>query len=396
MPYCSYFYAMRIPQQRKADKYLGYFLIILLLPVTRLLGIFMRRNHHLQPAPHNILFIKIFGLGSLITATDSIKSIRLNYPDARLILLTDKNIAAGIEPFDLFHEIWAVDSTNLSSLLNGGITFLFRSWRLKFCWVVDLEVYSKLTTVYALLTCAINRFGFYLTPVFFRAYLNTHNVPFDQSAYIESNYKKIAEAVTGQPVKETAYAIRENEHLMPYIALNNTCSDLAPVRKLPGQTFAKVCCWLLQNTNYKIAITGAPEDQKSIQYFIEGEPVLAMHKGRVLNLAGSKDFISYYQFLSQQCALLVSIDSGPLHIAKKLGLPTVSVWGPTDPYNHLNTGGQDQRRHLVYYQRVSCSPCVHFFEKLPCNGDNFCMKNLDPDLIIKNIQLVLSEITPVA
>ena len=393
---CFYFYAMQIPRQRKADRYIGYPLIILLLPLTRLLGFLMRRNHNLQREPENIVFIKILGLGSLITASEYVKSIKHKYSGANLILITDKNIGEGIAPFEVFQEIWTIRTDSTLSIIKDSLNYLVKSWRLKSCWVVDLEVYSKLTTIYALFTCARNRFGFYLSPVFFRKNLNTHNIPFNQSGFLEDNYKEMAEAITGEIFQETGFVGKEREHLMPYIALNNTCSDLAPVRKLPENTFAEVCCWVLDNTNYQIALTGAPEDYKNIQNFIDRMTGLATQQHRILNLAGKGDFASYYRFLNTQCALMVSIDSGPLHIARKLGLATISIWGPTKPDNYLKIHEHEKARHPVYYKQVACSPCVHRFEELPCKGDNFCMKDLSSAPIIDSLQQLLLEITPVS
>src|ERR1700735_518042 len=106
-----------------------------------------------------------------------------------------------------------------------GVTrFLVRSWRWRRLWVIDLEVYSKLTTVFGLLTLARNRVGFYLSAVPFRKFLNTHNIIFDQSVYLEDNYLHMARQVTGAELRLPVPAIRDAELEKPYIILNNTCS----------------------------------------------------------------------------------------------------------------------------------------------------------------------------
>ena len=386
---------MLIPKQQKIDKYLGYLLIGILLPFTRFLGITLRRNHKLFNPPQNILFIKILGLGSLIVTIDSIKSIKAKYPQAKLILLTDSNIANGISPFKIFDELWTIKTNNIFLVFYKSIQFLVKSWRLKKLWVVDLEVYSKLTTVYSLMTFAINRFGFYLPYVFFRKNLNTNNVIFNQFGYLEDNYSYMAEIVTnGQ--KELQYidnGHRKNECQKPYIALNNTCSDLALARKLPDDTFALVCQWLLENTSYRLALLGAPKDKEIINDFLSEKSVLFSKRERIINLSGANDnFNSYYRFLSEQCVCLITIDSGPLHIARKLGLPTLSIWGPTNPKNYLKVNPLEKGRHLYYYNQASCSPCIHHFEKLPCGGDNFCMKTIEANDIIRRVETLLNNI----
>lgn len=381
---------MQIRRKQKIDWYLGYGLIGLLLPFTRLFGVLMRRDHTMEKAPKRIVFIKLLGLGSLIVASDAIAAIRVRFPGTRLILLTDKNIADGIAPFGLFDEIHAIDTGKAAGTFAGVVRFLIRAWGWRRLWVIDLEVYSKLTTVLALLTLARNRFGFYLSYVPFRRFLNTHNITFNQSVVLEENYRYLARQVTGSELPIFVPAVRQAELEKPYILLNNTCSGLAYVRKLPDQAFADIVQWILEHTGYGVALLGMPDDRDSINKLIGGHPGLAGRRERILNYAGkAENFSAYYEFLRDNGVCLLTIDSGPLHIARKLGLPTVSVWGPTDPDNYLRIEPHERDRHLYYYLKSPCSPCVHHYETLPCGGNNFCMNNIPAAAIIGKLQELL-------
>lgn len=385
---------MQLPANRKLDKYIGYCLIIVLLPITRLLGILLRRDHRLQQPPQYLLFIKLLGLGSLIVATDPIQAMRRKFPNTRFILLTDINIADGIGPFEVFDETWRIDTGSLSITIGTALKYLARTWRLNNLWVADLEVYSKLTTVYALLTMARNRFGFHLRPVFFRKYLNTHNIPFKRSACLEDNYYHMAQVITGTKVLPVVQpkAMRSAEWQKPYIILNNTCSSLAPVRKLPNETFAAICNWILTHTQYRVAFAGAPGDKTAIDRFIDEHLSAYKQKGRLFNIAGALDPEAYYRFITDKGVCMVTIDSGPLHIARKLGLPTVSVWGPTDPLGYIKISAAQAKRHLFVYNKVACSPCVHYHEQLPCGGNNVCMKDIQAESIIEKIDALLQHL----
>ncbi|HXB32665.1 MAG TPA: glycosyltransferase family 9 protein [Puia sp.] len=383
---------MRIRRKQKIDWYVGYLLIGLLVPITRLLGVLLRRNHYIEKAPKRIVFIKLMGLGSLIVASDAIRAIRVRFPCAPLILLTDQNIADGIAPFQLFDEICAVNTERLGMTCWGVVRFLLRAWSWRQLWVIDLEVYSKLTTVLALLTMARNRVGFYLSYVPFRRFLNTHNITFDQSAYLEDNYRYLARQLTGHPLPVFVPVVRQAELEKPYIILNNTCSGLADVRKLPDRTFSDVVEWILEHTDYRVALLGMPDDRDAINRLISG-PGLQGRRERILNYAGmAVDFAAYYSFLRDKGVCLVTIDSGPLHIARKLGLPTVSVWGPTNPDNYLRVEPHETERHLYFYLQSPCSPCVHHYETLPCGGNNFCIKNIPAAAIIGKIRELLQHL----
>ena len=400
---------MRVRQKQIIDRFLGYFLIAVLLPWTRLLGIVLSRDHSTTTPPRRLLFIKLMGLGSLIVASDSIAVMRQRYPRTRFILLADPTIAAAIRPFGIFDEIHVVKTDRLSLTWFAMTRFFLRTWTWRRLWVVDLEVYSKLTTVLALLTLARNRFGFYLPPVPFRKYLNTHNVPFDQQAFLGTNYFVMAREVlgafpemtgsarsqTGDPLPQLpASPRRASDAAKPFIALNNTCSGLAYVRRLPDSVFSDVCQWILEHTAYRVALLGGPDDRAGIDRFIGEVPILQRQKDRLLNIAGAPGgFEAYYDFLRESCAFLVSIDSGPLHIARKLGLPTVSVWGPTDPAHYLPPAPEEKDRHLFFYSGVSCSPCIHRYSKLPCGGNNVCMKDIPSTFIIEKIMVMLGRLS---
>lgn len=74
---------------------------------------------------------------------------------------------------------------------------------------------------------------------------------------------------------------------------------------------------------------------------------------------------------------LLCIDSSLLHIARLMGIPTTSYWGPTAPSTRLRPGcGKD----TIHYSELPCSPCVHIGAGSPCKGNNQCMRAiLDPD-----------------
>jgi ADP-heptose:LPS heptosyltransferase len=241
---------------------------------------------------------------------------------------------------------------------------------------------------------ARNRFGFHHRPVYFRKYLNTHNIPFQQSICLEDNYALMAQAITGS---ETLLAIeqdqpRSDEWQKPYIILNNTCSILAPVRKLPDETVAAICTWILTNTHFRVAFLGMATDKPDIDQFIDQYLPAYKQKGKITNIAGALDFKAYYGFIADKGVCMVTIDSGPLHIARKLGLPTVSIWGPTNPASYIKITAGQEKRHPYIYHKVACSPCLHYHEQLPCGGNNFCMKEISADSIIEKLSLLLEHL----
>lgn len=92
------------------------------------------------------------------------------------------------------------------------------------------------------------------------------------------------------------------------------------------------------------------------------EVINAIGKTGLLDMAG----------IIEQAAVVVTGDTGPLHIAAALGVPTVSVFGPTDPEVYAPAG----QENIVLFHKLTCSFC----HKMVCpDGHNMCMYSVAPD-----------------
>ncbi len=376
---------MNLNIKQKFDSILGYTLIALNLLPAKILGFFLRRNHKITHAPNRIVFIKLLGLGSIFMALDSIQSIKNKYPAAKLILITSKNIKPGTIPLGIFDGVLAIDDKNIFTLISTAFQTLLNLWKYKNTWIVDLEVYSKLSTIFSLWTLARNRFGFYLNSVWFRFDLNTHNIYFNEFVIVEENYKSMAEALGCTSHQDFQYPLPQNITINKnYIAINNTCSELGKERLAEDVLIAETMDWLIAHTSYQIALLGAPVDFKNNESFLNKYENLKSNP-RIHNIAGKFSFNDYYNFLYAQCLLLVTVDTGPLHFARKLNVPTISLWGPTNPMTRI----QEDSKNKLIYTHFKCSPCVHMVDVLPCNGDNQCMKQIKSTAIINYLQEML-------
>lgn len=380
---------MNLKVKQWIDGYIGKALVLVNVVLVRGLGILLKRDHSLKEAPEHILVIKMVGLGSVLMAADSLYSLKLKYPKAKFILLCGKGVEVGISPLHLFDEIWVNNDKNLFAMLQTGFKSLWKANRLKGLWVLDLEVYSVLTTLFSAWTRAQNRFGFQLNKVHFRNYLNTHNVFFNQFITVYQNYEKL---VFSMGVNEiTPYKLSLSKTNNPFsekcIAINNTCSELGgELRKLPEPLLVQIIQYLLKNSSYTLALTGAPSDFGSNQHFIKQNGF--EENARVVNIAGTMNFADYYSFLQYHCEAMLSIDSAPFHMAIKAGIATMSFWGPINPIQRFQF--TDSKEHQFVYLKTHCSPCIHLSDVIPCGGNNICMKQMEMLEIAPKIDSLLA------
>jgi len=131
--------------------------------------------------------------------------------------------------------------------------------------------------------------------------------------------------------------------------------------------FAAVAKEISRQTGAKVVITGGP-GETAIAADIETE--LA---GNCLNLAG-KTSVRQLMALLKRCNLLITNDSGPMHIAAAFDVPLVAIFGSTDN----TTTFPLSERAVVVRTPVDCAPCM----KRECPTDHRCMLSVTVEMVV--------------
>ncbi|RME61406.1 MAG: glycosyltransferase family 9 protein, partial [Candidatus Dadabacteria bacterium] len=250
--------------------------------------------------------------------------------------------------------------------------------------VIDLEVHSKYSSIVTALSFAKNRAGFGGITSRFRTGLYTHLVYWNPTKFVGKAYEQLLSALNVEPItknyplsptndgiKEVNKFLSDNK-LNPendlLVCINVNASSLRPERKWPPHYFAKLIEELVSAKQVKIILVGAPNERNYVEYVCSFlSPSLA--KEKVFNSAGILSLAGFVALL-KVVKLMISNDSGPMHIAQIMNVPLVSLWGPTDPAVYCPEG----ENHLAIYKPIYCSPCTHFSDIPPCRGDNQCLK----------------------
>jgi ADP-heptose:LPS heptosyltransferase len=307
---------------------------------------------------------------------------------------------------NIFDDILIIRDDSFFHLALDSFTTILKNLRTDA--IVDLEIHSRLSTVFGLLTLARNRVGAYTAESFWRRGLSTHLLFYNKSSGVYLFYDQIAE-LFGSRVPDFADALAEfRQHIqsLPIATPNATaddyalapcCSDLGRERMLRDPDWPRVLKSLFESagrTPPRIHLLGGPGDRPHLDQLAA---LLRTHFPTIefLNHAGE---LTLGQSVAQIGIVgkLICIDSGLLHFARLMGTPTVSYWGPTSPATLLKPVAGD--RHEIHYVKISCSPCIHITNEAPCCGNNLCMRfAADPDcgLPTNPIWLVESPTPPV-
>jgi heptosyltransferase-2 len=127
---------------------------------------------------------------------------------------------------------------------------------------------------------------------------------------------------------------------------------------------------------FQVAVQGN-EDEIDL-----GRKIAEQAPGAV-DLSGKLDLRALGGFISR-CSVLVANDSGPMHMARALGVPTLAFFGSTDPAMF------DFHGHTALFAGVECAPCS-FFGRARCPRGHFrCMLDLDEDRAWRALSPLLS------
>lgn len=149
-------------------------------------------------------------------------------------------------------------------------------------------------------------------------------------------------------------------------------AEYGPAKRWPLDRFAAVVNQIsAQHSQFRWQLFGAPGEKEM------GEKLSAMLQAPHENLVG-KTRLSELIAKLRGCQLLLTNDTGTMHLAAALGIPTVSIFGSTCP---IETGPLGDR-HTVIQNKIECSPC---FERECPFGHYNCMTLVTPEEVAQAV-----------
>jgi ADP-heptose:LPS heptosyltransferase len=112
--------------------------------------------------------------------------------------------------------------------------------------------------------------------------------------------------------------------------------------------FAALAEKLVESASASVLVTGAPSDRELVAEVMSRAGVTTY---RLVTEAGVRAFSAVVAELD----LLVTGDTGPMHIAHAVGAPNLAIFGPSDPVRYGPEGNGEKR--VVLRQPLYCSPC---------------------------------------
>jgi len=332
-----------------------------------------------------ILIVKLGAIGDVVMSLAMINEIDKNYPGARITWMAGKIVEPLINSIPKIDEMIIInDSDLLTSNSIKRFIVLFKMWIKLFGKRYDLIITAYKDKRYNLLTSSA--VGKVKKDFFGRVRQSTLSL----GRYHSLEYMRLINDTDDWQMRAATFP---ECHIIPSPNLKNTflkpgtkCVAIAPggsknllsntdVRRWPVENYVQVAKELI-NRQITVIIIGAESDSWTSEYF-ENTPVV--------NLIG-KTSITDVIYIYKNCNLLISHDTGLLHLAKLSGIYTIALFGPVDP--RWMVGKNENIKSIWGGEDLYCAPCYNGKTFAECDN-NVCMKNIDPEsitnLVIKSL-----------
>lgn len=336
--------------------------------------------------PRNIIVRMPNWIGDLVMATPILADLRRAYPDARITAMCRSPICELLTEDPEIDELFCFSKAskygrreerrNINEKLRKGKydlgILLTHSFSSAWCfWLGRVK----------------HRLGYQSSG---RKLLLTHHIPFPQNIqnqHLVTTYKMLLEPL-GLGVSDTAPSLyltpKEKADAGEMLKQQGVPDGALVVGINPGATYGSAKCWLperfrqvterlLEDKDIYIVYFGDQVTTKLVEEICRDLP------SRVINLAGQTSLRELASLISR-CNVLLTNDSGPMHIADAIGTPIVALFGST---SEIVTG--PYRSGTFIHKHVECSPCY----QRTCPIDFRCMKRIEADEVYEAVVNVL-------
>lgn len=324
---------------------------------------------------HSIIIIRPGGIGDAILLIPAVNALKKICPDIQITILAEKRNASAFKLCPYADEVLCYDNLKeLLKALRGGYDV-----------AIDSEQWHRLSAVIARLTGAPVSVGYATNE---RKKLFSHPVSYAHDDYETDSFlnllRPLGITVTDQimapflVVPETsrtkAVTLLENLASKPFVTIFPGAS--IPERRWGTDKFEAVA-QKLSAKDIAIVVVGGKGEETDGNRIIDGR--------RGLNLAGKTSLIETAAII-EKSSVLLSGDSGVLHLGVGLGRPTVSLFGPGIANKWAPRGDS----HIVINKKLPCSPCTKFGYTPKCPINATCMANITVAEVVAAVEKLLS------
>jgi ADP-heptose:LPS heptosyltransferase len=327
-----------------------------------------------------ILIIKFGGIGDLLLTTPVFPNLKSYFPDAKLYVLTLRRGRDVLIDNPYLERVFTYDSSEDKSWC------LIKNIRKqKYDLVIDLYGNPR-TALITFLSGAKYRFGFEFRG---RSYAynikmkgrggEVHNVDFNLDALrkmdipVKSSQLMLPLNVVHREFAEE-FIRKYNIDSKPILGISLTGGWEA--KRYKEKDYIELIKLILAKYDVNLLLLWGSDSERK-----EAEEIHEAFPERAFIIPDSS--IKYLGAIIERCGAIIGNDSGPLHLAVSVGVPTLGIYGPTNP---MLQGPYGEKNLTIVKEDLDCLYC----NLLECPIGNLCMVELSKDSIMDKFNKLIA------
>lgn len=340
---------------------------------------------------YNILIVKTSAIGDVTHTLPALHALRRQYPQARITWLVEEAAAGLLVGHPALDRLlisrrkhWAQElrrgPRRALAALGEAYRFLRQLRDTRYDLLLDFQGLLK-SGVLVALARAKRKVGFgrgmahaegswiFLNERIPAVDMNIHALDREllllKAIGVEAPAVEFALPITAahRQKVEALLAAAQVDRTRPLIAINPQATW--PTKLWFAERFAELADRLAAR-GWAVVFTGSPGDRDEVAR------ILSAMQSPAANLAGATSLLELAA-LYQMAQVVVSTDTGPMHIAAATGTPVVAIFGSTAPWRTGPWGEQ----HRVVRVEMACSPCL----KKGCPTQRECMREVSVAMV---------------
>src|SRR6266567_5165156 len=294
----------------------------------------------------NIMIIKPGAIGDLLQLTPVIRALKEKFPEARISLMVGNVASAGLFRYNpLVQEVIVYDRKGEHRSLSALARLWWRLRNSRYDLVLNFQ--------------RSNLKGWLLATAAFPCRLLVYHKARHRIVHAVLNHLETV-APLGIDARDTALEFSPGPEAERYAADLFTAEGLAgatviafnpgashPVNRWSTDRFVELADRLAEGLAARVVIVGGRDDIHL------AEEIAAKAQSSPLVLTGKTDLLQLGAVL-KRCALLISGDTGPMHMATAVGTRVVALFGAADS---ARTGPVGSGHRVIQARGVDCVPC---------------------------------------
>ncbi len=347
-------------------------------------GRVLKSARRLQTGPVSKIVVRSPNwIGDAVMSTPALGAIRAAFPASEIVLAANPAVCELMRSHPFCDRVIVFDKKGP----HRGATGLFRFSRSLAAERFDLAILLQNAIEAAMLTAlaGIKKRAGYSTDG--RGFLLTHPVAVSQKARGLHHTHYYLEMLAGLGIAPAGDSpcLRCTQEEMAraanvlgkgrWAAINPGAAYGSAKRWYP-ERFARVAEALTSDFGYRVLLVGGPGERAI------GSEISSGIRSEALNLIGGTSIRELMALLAS-VDLVVTNDSGPMHVAAAFERPVVALFGPTD---HRITSPVCSRMSLVR-KETECAPCL----KRECPRDHRCMADITVEDVLRGVEAVMAK-----